>query len=255
MEPSEERWAVYVCGCYWWGPGLLRQAYPTLVFQAAGLKSFTPPVDYSGLPCMELPEKPKLMYLDKVPTYPANLKPPKMAKRLRFIRGPEMIHNEFIHKQYGIVALCGGRLNSGHIEMIRMTINRKMDATKMFAVWRIDPPWQPLTRKGQGKRMGGGKGAIDHYVTPIKAGRVIVEVGGKCEFVQVTNFLTEVAEKLPFKAKATSYELMEAEKIEEKELEISNMNPYTAEYVIRNNMGGCHQWISPFDKKWFFKYV
>lgn len=44
-------------------------------------------------------------------------------------------------------ALCGGRLNSGHIEMIRMTINRKMDASKMFAVWRIDPPWQPLTRK------------------------------------------------------------------------------------------------------------
>lgn len=44
-------------------------------------------------------------------------------------------------------ALCGGRLNSGHMEMIRMTINRKMDANKMFAVWRIDPPWQPLTRK------------------------------------------------------------------------------------------------------------
>nr|SVE75383.1 EOG090X0DE4 [Daphnia dolichocephala] len=232
--------------------GLLRQAYPTIAFQAAGLKSFTPPVDYSGI---ELPEKPKLMFLEKVPTYAANLKPPKMAKRLRFIRGPEMIHNEFIHKQYGIVALCGGRLNSGHIEMIRMTINRKMDATKMFAIWRIDPPWQPLTRKGQGKRMGGGKGAIDHYVTPIKAGRVIVEVGGKCEFVQVSNFLTEVAEKLPFKAKATSYELIEAEKIQEKELEVSNMNPYTTEYVIRNNMGGCHQWISPFDKKWFFKYV
>jgi len=33
--------------------------------------------------------------------------------------------------------------------------------------------------------MGGGKGAIDHYVTPIKAGRVIIEVGGDCEYFEV----------------------------------------------------------------------
>lgn len=33
--------------------------------------------------------------------------------------------------------------------------------------------------------MGGGKGAIDHYVTPVKAGRVIIEVGGHCEFFEV----------------------------------------------------------------------
>nr|SVE76016.1 EOG090X0DE4 [Daphnia hispanica] len=228
------------------------QAYPRMVIQAAGMKNYTPPIDYS---VFQLPEKPKLTFLDKVPTYASNLRPPKMAKRLTLMRGPELVHNEFIHKQYGIVALCGGRLNSGHIEMIRMTINRKMDATKMFAVWRIDPPWQPLTRKGQGKRMGGGKGAIDHYVTPIKAGRVIVEVGGKCEFVEVFTFLNEVAHILPFKAKATSYELMKAEKIEEKNLEASNINPYTIEYVIKNNMGGCHNWISPYDKKWFFKHV
>jgi large subunit ribosomal protein L16 len=49
--------------------------------------------------------------------------------------------------------------------------------------------------------MGGGKGAIDHYVVPIKAGRVIVELGGKCEFEQAFIFLKEVAHILPFKAK------------------------------------------------------
>lgn len=40
--------------------------------------------------------------------------------------------------------------------------------------------------------MGGGKGSIDHYVTPIKAGRVIIEVGGHCEFFEVffDNILT-----------------------------------------------------------------
>ncbi len=55
----------------------------------------------------------------------------------------------------------------------------------MFAIWRVPAPWQPVTKKGQGQRMGGGKGAIDHYVTPIKAGRVIIEVGGTCEFEEV----------------------------------------------------------------------
>ena len=39
--------------------------------------------------------------------------------------------------------------------------------------------------QGQGQRMGGGKGGIDHYVTPIKAGRVIIELVGKCEFEEV----------------------------------------------------------------------
>ncbi len=40
-----------------------------------------------------------------------------------------------------------GRLRHGHYEMMRLTIGRKMDANKMFAIWRIDPPWQPVTKK------------------------------------------------------------------------------------------------------------
>jgi large subunit ribosomal protein L16 len=45
----------------------------------------------------------------------------------------------------------------------------------------------PVDFQGQGMRMGGGKGPIDHYVTPVKAGRVIVELAGKCEFEEVCN--------------------------------------------------------------------
>lgn len=54
--------------------------------------------------------------------------------------------------------------------MMRLAIGRKMDISRMFAVWRVDAPWQPVTRKSQGMRMGGGKGNIDEYVTPVKAG-------------------------------------------------------------------------------------
>lgn len=76
-----------------------------------------------------------------------------------------------------------------HFEMVRMNTGRHMDYKRMFAMWRVDPPWQPVTKKGQGMRMGGGKGAIDHYVTPVKAGRVIMELGGKCEFKEVNVIL------------------------------------------------------------------
>lgn len=44
-----------------------------------------------------------------------------------------------------------------------------------------------LNFQGQGQRMGGGKGPIDHYVTPVKARRVILEMGGKCEFIEVSD--------------------------------------------------------------------
>lgn len=98
-------------------------------------------------------------------------------------------------------AMGGGYLHWGHIEMMRLTINRKMDSRTTFARWRINGPYKPITRKGLGQRMGGGKGAIDHYVTPVRYGRLIVEVGGKVELGQVEHILTEVAKKLPFPAK------------------------------------------------------
>jgi large subunit ribosomal protein L16 len=110
-------------------------------------------------------------------------------------------------------------------------------------------------QQGQGQRMGGGKGAIDHYVTPVKAGRIIVEMAGVCEFAEVKPMLQEVANKLPFGAKVVSYEMMLQEKEEEKMREKLNINPFTFEYVIRNKMGSCHHWISPFDKIWFGKYL
>lgn len=36
--------------------------------------------------------------------------------------------------------------------------------------------------------MGGGKGSIDHYVTPVRSGRIIIEVAGNCEYIEVCIF-------------------------------------------------------------------
>ncbi|XP_066147336.1 large ribosomal subunit protein uL16m isoform X3 [Euwallacea fornicatus] len=216
------------------------------------MKNFKPPPTYDHI---ELPEKPKLKFIDKVPNLPPNIRPPKMQKRLRYMRGPEDVHNFLLHKQYGIMALGGGRLKWGHFEMIRLSIGRKMDANRMFAVWRVDSPWQPVTRRGQGTRLGGGKGAIDHYVTPVKAGRIIIEFGGKCDFKEVEPFLTDIANKLPFKAMVVSEKIIDKMNERENWEKENNINPYSMKYMIQNNMGGCHQWISPWDLKYFCKYI
>ena len=78
--------------------------------------------------------------MEKVPQFPANLRPPKMQKRLRLMRGPETVHDKLLHKQYAIIAMGGGRLKWGHFEMLRLGIGRKMDVNRMFAIWRIDAP-------------------------------------------------------------------------------------------------------------------
>ncbi|XP_017780026.1 PREDICTED: 39S ribosomal protein L16, mitochondrial [Nicrophorus vespilloides] len=224
----------------------------TNLIQVCAFKNFPAPENYDHI---SIPDRPKLRFMDKVPQYPPTTKPPKMQKKLHLMRGPELIHNKLVHKQYGIMALGGGRLRFGHLEMLRLTIGRKMDTNRMFAVWRIDAPWQPVTKKGQGQRMGGGKGAIDHYVTPVKAGRIILEVAGKCEYAEVKRFLEDLAMKMPFKAMAVSQEILDEMKLKEEEEEKCNVNEYTMKYVIQNNLGGCQKWLRPNDMKYFGKYL
>lgn len=68
--------------------------------QKAGVKYFAPPVSYDHV---EFPEHRKLKFVEKVPVYPSNARPPRMQKRLKLMRGPELVHNELLHKQFGIV--------------------------------------------------------------------------------------------------------------------------------------------------------
>jgi len=138
--------------------------------------------------------------------------------------------------------------------MIRNGINRKLDETRMFATWRIDAPWKPITKKGQGHRMGGGKGNIDHYTTPIKANRIIIEMGGRLEFHEAYEMLVRVAWKLPFKADVVSQQLLLDEVNRVKSDANTNQNPFNFEYCIKNNIMGCRSWISPYDYYWHGVY-
>lgn len=86
-------------------------------------------------------------------------------------------------------------------------------------------------------------------------GRIIIELGGKCEFKEVEYFLTDIANKLPFKAIAVSQDKLDEMKAREKWEEENNQNPYTMKYLIQNNIGGCQRWVTHMDLKYFGKHL
>ena len=122
-------------------------------------------------------------------------------------------------------------------------------------MWRVDGPWKAVTRHGLGRKLGGGKGPISHYETPIKAGRVIMEVGGNILWEEAQPWLQLLTNKLPFDAICVNQELLEKIEAEEKRLVEVNENPYTFEWLVRNNIMDCHSFLSPRDQVWFGKFV
>lgn len=73
------------------------------------------------------------------------------------------------------MAVSGGALKSSHMDILRMEISKYLVPGKSFGIWRVDPPYKPITVHGAGKKLGGGKGGISYYVTPVKAGRNSVD--------------------------------------------------------------------------------
>lgn len=202
-----------------------------------------PPLENRTLPALE-----------PTPTFPADQKPYKYPKRKGDFRGPEPIHNTLMFGQFGIIALSGGELKIEHINTMRALINKGLDTKKMFACWRIESPWKSKVKRGISKRLGGGKANIHHYVTPVKAGRIIVEVGGFIEFDEVYNLLSGIANALPCYAMPISAEIMDKLRLIQSERKANNINPVTRGRVFHNNMQGCRNIFNYYEVQWEGKY-
>lgn len=108
-------------------------------------------------------------------------------------RGAQMHFGEF-----GIKALENGLIRANHIEACRLVAARKMKGAGK--IWINVFPAKPVSKKPAETRMGKGKGDLDHWVMPIKRGKVLFEMSGVPEdFAKVIFRL--VAFKLPFKTK------------------------------------------------------
>ena len=77
---------------------------------------------------------------------------------------------------FGLMALNSCWISARQIEAARRVIIRYLRKGGKFWI-RIFPD-KPVTKKGTEVPMGGGKGSVDHYVFPIKPGRVIFEIEG-----------------------------------------------------------------------------
>ena len=105
--------------------------------------------------------------------------------------------------QYGLKALEPAWLNSLQIEAGRKTITNFLK--RSGRLWIRVFPDKPITLQAPEKTLGGGKGAVDHYVFPVRPGRIIFEIDGVPKETAV-EALRLASYKLPFKSKLITKE-------------------------------------------------
>lgn len=82
---------------------------------------------------------------------------------------------------YGLRAQSSAWVTARQIEAARRAMTRFIK--RGGKVWVRIFPDTPVTIKGSEVPMGGGKGAVDHYVTPVRAGTILFEIDGVTEDV------------------------------------------------------------------------
>jgi large subunit ribosomal protein L16 len=128
-----------------------------------------------------------------------------MPKRVKFRKqqrgrnkGLAYRGNKVSFGEYGLMAMDRTWITSRQIESARRAITGYVK--RGGKVWIRIFPDKPITQKPAETRMGGGKGAVDHYVAVIKPGRILFELAGVREEL-ATEALRRAAQKLPVKCK------------------------------------------------------
>jgi len=127
---------------------------------------------------------------------------PKKTKHRKMMKGRSKgisrRGTEVSFGQFGLKVLESKWVTPNQIEAARKAITRTFK--RKGKVWIRVFPDKPITSKGAETPMGGGKGALSHYVFPIKPGRVIFEIDGIEEDVAKEAF-RKASAKLSVKTK------------------------------------------------------
>lgn len=99
---------------------------------------------------------------------------------------------------FGLKALDQARIKSNQIEAARKVLSRSIGKTGRL--WIRVFPDMPYTSKPAEVKLGKGKGDLQGYVAPVRAGRVIFEVDGVTDAV-AREALRKAGTKLPVKTK------------------------------------------------------
>ncbi len=127
---------------------------------------------------------------------------PKKVKHRKWHRG--RIRGQATDKlavsfgRYGLKALEPKWVTARQLEAARRAMTRFVQ--RGGKIWIRVFPDKPVTIKGNEIRMGGGKGAVDHYVAVVKPGMTLFEMDGVKEEV-ARQAMKLAAYKLPIKTK------------------------------------------------------
>lgn len=127
---------------------------------------------------------------------------PKRVKYRRVHRGRMKGNagrgNTLTFGEYGLQALEPAWITSNQIEAARRAITRYVK--RGGNVWIKIFPDKPVTEKPAETRMGSGKGAPEYWVSVVKPGRILFEMGGVSEEV-AREAMRLASHKLPIKCK------------------------------------------------------
>ena len=127
---------------------------------------------------------------------------PKRVKHRKWRKGRskgiETRGTELIFGSFGLKSLDTRWVSARQIEAARRCILRYLK--KGGKLWIRVFPDKPVTKKGAETPMGGGKGSVDHYVFPVRPGRIIFELDGIKEDA-AREALKTAADKLPIKTR------------------------------------------------------
>lgn len=129
------------------------------------------------------------------------LEPKKLKHRKRQkgrSRGKESRGTELAFGSFGLKALSTIWVSARQIEAARRVLSRFTQHGGK--AWIRIFPDKPVTIKGTEVPMGGGKGSVDHYVFPVKPGRIIFEMDGIPEEI-ARQAIRQAGDKLPIKTK------------------------------------------------------
>lgn len=98
----------------------------------------------------------------------------------------------------GIKVIESGFLTTTHLEIIRRILVKK--SNKSAKIWFRISARKIITAKAKDSRMGKGKGVFVCFISPIKAGTILLEIDG-ISLVQFKEAFILLKKKLPIKLK------------------------------------------------------
>ncbi|MDP3772534.1 MAG: 50S ribosomal protein L16 [bacterium] len=130
---------------------------------------------------------------------------PKKVKHRKWQRGRsrgiERRGAELAFGSFGLKSLEACWVTARQIEAARRAITGHIE--RGGKVWIRIFPDKPITKKPPEVTLGGGKGSVDHYVAPVKPGRILFEMDG-VPLAVAAEAMRLAAHKLPVKTRFIS---------------------------------------------------